>query len=85
MWLGDKTCLRFQGGERAASFCSVALGLGRPVERHHSFPSPAPGAKDHRPCPRERARTMAPALTVALFCGSQRGVHVHTVCAEPAH
>lgn len=85
MWLGDETWLRSRGRKWAASFCPRPLGLGRPIERHHSFASPAPGAKGHGPFPRERARTVAPALIVALFCGSQRGVHVHTVRAEPAH
>lgn len=47
-----------QGRKWAASFGLVPLGLGRPTRRHRSLSlaSPTPGAKDHRPCPRERGR-----------------------------
>lgn len=90
-WLGESSCPQTQAwgkrktwcgrplrswGRWAASLCLIPLGLRDPFQASPGSPGPAL----ERGC-----WTVAPALTVAVFCGSQRGVHVHTVRAEPAH
>lgn len=67
------------------------LGEGRGLLHPVSFPCGWETSYRHQlgaqalPLRERESWVVAPALTVALFCGSQCGVHVYTVRAEPAH